>query len=258
MIGFLIKKSFFDGWDNLLTLVLLNLGYLIAFGLMLLASMVSETSVWLWLCLVVLSLLYISIYNLGVNAHTYAYSRYKREGFKYFFTAIKEHFTHALLYFAFVVALAVCIAYVIPFYFQMANMLGYFLGMILFWAIFAFLLAMQYYFPLCFYFEADSPLTTLRKSFGLVADNLGTTFFLLIKTIFDLVITILTATLIPGFGGISLARMDTVKLLMLKYEFYSKNPGSTKKDLNWDDLLYEERELVGPRSLKGMIFPWKD
>lgn len=258
MIGFLIKKSFFDGWDNLLTLVLLNLGYLVAFGLVLLASTVSEISLVLWLAIVILALFYISIYNLGVNAQTYAYSRYKREGFKYFFKAIKERFTHALLYFVFVIALAVCIAYVIPFYFKMESLLGYFLGMILFWAIFAFLLAMQYYFPLCFYCEADSPLTTLRKSFGLVADNLGTTFFLLLKTLIDLAITILTATLIPGFGGISLARMDTVKLLMKKYEFYSKNPGSTKKDLNWEDLLYEERELVGPRSLKGMIFPWKD
>ncbi len=258
MIGFLIKKSFFDGWDNLLTLVVLNLGYLVAFGLLLLSSATSEMSIALWLGLIVLAIAYISIYSLGVGAITYGYSRYKREGIKTFFVAIKERFTHALLYFVFIIALVVCIAYVIPFYFNMANMLGYLLGMLLVWALFAFLLAMQYYFPLCFYCEADSPLTTLRKSFGLVADNLGTTFFLVLKSLIDLVITIFTATLIPGFGGISLARMDTVKLLLKKYEFYAKNPGSTKKDLNWEDLLYEERELVGPRSLKGMIFPWKD
>ena len=35
------------------------------------------------------------------------------------------------------------------------------------------------------------------------------------------------------------------------------NPDATKKDINWEDLLYEEKQLVGPRSLKNMIFPWK-
>lgn len=258
MIGFLIKKSFFDGWDNLLTLVVLNLGYLIAFGLLLLASMLSETSVLLWLLFVVLALFFISIYNLGVNAQTFAYSRYKREGFKAFFRAIKEHFTHGLLYFAILIVISLCALYVIPFYFNMSNMIGYLLGMILVWAIVAFLLALQYYFAMCFYCEADSPFVTLRKCFGLVADNIGVTFFLVFKTLLDLVITVFTATIMPGFAGISLARMDAVKLLLKKYEFLDQNPGSTRKDLNWEDLLYEERELVGPRSLKGMLFPWKD
>lgn len=258
MIGFLIKKSFFDGWDNLLTLVLLNLGYLIALGIVLLASTVAETSVWLGYGLIVLAIFYVSVYSLGVGALTFGYSRYKREGIKTFFKAIKEHFTHALLHFALLVVMVLCVLFVIPFYFQMANMVGYFLGMLLFWALFAFILALQYYFPLCYYCEADRPIVTMRKCFGIVSDNLGVTFFLLFRTLIDLALTIFTATLVPGFGGISLARMDTIKLLLKKYDFFEANPGATKKDLNWEDLLYEEKELVGPRTLKGMIFPWKD
>ena len=78
------------------------------------------------------------------------------------------------------------------------------------------------------------------------------------RTLLDLVLSLLTATMIPGVAGISLSRMDTTKLLMLKYDFLEANPDSTKKDINWEDLLYEERQLVGPRTLKGMIFPWKD
>ncbi len=258
MIGFLIKKSFFDGWDNLLTLVLLNLGYLGAFGLILLASAVSETSVLLGYALIVLAIFYVSVYGLGVGSLTFGYSRYKREGIKTFFKGIKEHFTHALLHFAILLTMTICIFFVMPFYFQMNNMLGYFLGMLLFWALFSFVLALQYYLPLCYYLEADKPFVTMRKSFGLVADNLGVTFFLLFKTIIDFILTVLTATMIPGLGGISLARMDTIKLLLKKYDFYEQNPDATKKDLNWEDLLYEERELIGPRTLKGMIFPWKD
>ena len=105
--------------------------------------------------------------------------------------------------------------------------------------------------------EADNPFKTLKKCFLLVADNMGVTLFLLVRTVIDMVLTILTATLMPGLAGISLSRMDTVKLLMKKYDFLEANPDSTRKDINWEDLLYEEKQLVGPRSLKNMIFPWK-
>jgi len=34
MFGFLIKKTFFDMWDNLIRIVILNLGFILAFGIM--------------------------------------------------------------------------------------------------------------------------------------------------------------------------------------------------------------------------------
>ena len=55
----------------------------------------------------------------------------------------------------------------------------------------------------------------------------------------------------------SASRMATMKLLMKKYDFLEENPDATKKDINWEDLLYEDKQLVGPRSIKNMIFPWK-
>ena len=33
MIGFYIKKAFFDAWDHLFSLILLNLGFVLALGL---------------------------------------------------------------------------------------------------------------------------------------------------------------------------------------------------------------------------------
>jgi len=258
MIGFLIKKGFFDIWDNLLSLVLMNLGYIGFFGLIALSAVVGENSALGGYALLAVAVLYNSLYSLGVSGVTFEMSRYKRLGFRAFKGAFKDYFTHSLFHFAVSIAILLCFVFVIPFYFSMDNMVGMCLGMLLVWVCVAFILSMQYYYPLCFHYKADSPLTTLKKCFGIFGDNLGTSVFLILRTIFDMVLTVVTASLIPGISGIGLSRMDTTRLIMKKYEFLANNPNSTKKDINWDDLLYEEKELVGPRSLRGMIFPWKE
>ena len=259
MIGFLIKKGFFDIWDNLLIVGLMNIGYLIPLGLFYLTVGViaAEASTALIVALLLLSLLVFSFYSLVVNAMAFGFSRYKKSGFAAIKEAFRYHWGHALLYFCICVAIGITLFFDIWFYFAMGTYFGIIMGMILLWVVVAFVLALQYFFPLCFHMEADKPFKTLKKSFLLVADNFGVTMFLALRTVIDLALTILTATLLPGLCGICLSRMDTVKLLMKKYDFLEENPDATRKDINWEDLLYEERQLVGPRSLKSMIFPWK-
>ncbi len=258
MIGFLIKKGFFDVWDNLLMLVLMNLGYIAPLLLVLLAGSLAESLTVLSIVVQVLAVLVFSLYSLGVSAVTFGYSRYQKGGFKAFKEAFKYHIGHAFVHFLICLAIAFVIMFVIPFYFAIGNLFGIVMGMLMFWLIVSFVLAMQFFFPLCFHMEADGPFKTLKKCFIVVADNLGVTMLLLLRNIVDFALTVLTATLLPGLCGINLIRMDTVRILMKKYDYLEENPGSTRKDINWEDLLYEERQLVGPRSLKGMIFPWKN
>ena len=103
----------------------------------------------------------------------------------------------------------------------------------------------------------DGPVKTLKKCFIVSFDNPGKSLFLVLHIIFDTVISVLTVGLLPGISGIMLSGAGMTKLLMKKYDWLEENPGKTKKDINWDELLEEERENVGVRTLKGMIFPWK-
>ncbi len=258
MIGFLIKKGFFDIWDNLLMIVLMNLGFIAPLGLILLAGMAGETSALASVLLQVLAVLVFSLYGLGVSGVTYGYSKYQRNGFTAFKEAYRYHIGHGFFHFLICMVIAFLIMFVIPFYFAINNLFGIFMGMLMFWLVILLVLTIQFYYPLCFHMEADGALKTFKKCFIVVADNLGTTLFLFLRSIIDFVLTVLTATLVPGLTGISLSRMDTLRLIMKKYDFLEANPGSTKRDVNWEDLLYEEKQLVGPRSLKGMIFPWKN
>ena len=258
MIGFLIKKVFFDIWDNLLMLVLLSLGFVAPLGLVFLSGFIGEANPAISVILLILAVLAFSMYSLGVNGVVLGYSNYKKGGFRAFKEAFRFHIGHAFLHFGICLAIAFMIMYGIPFYFSMGNYFGLIVGFLVFWILVSVVLAMQYFFPLCFHMEADGAFKTLKKCLLIVSDNFGTTLFLALRSIIDLALTILTASLIPGLAGIALSRMDTIRLLMKKYDFLEANPDCTKKDLNWEDLLYEERKLVGPRSLKGMIFPWKD
>lgn len=259
MIGFLFKKGFFDLWDNLLLVGLMNIGYLLPLGLVYLAVAVaaSETSAILSIVILVLAMLLFSVYSLGVNAITFGFSHYKKRGWTSVKEALRFHWGHALMHFGICVLIGFTCIFIIPFYLAIGNYFGFILGFMLIWVIVAIVIAIQYFFPLCFHMEADKPLKTFKKCFLIVADNFGVTLFLLLRTILDLVLTVLTATLLPGLSGITLSRMDTLKLLMKKYDFLEANPEATKKDINWEDLLYEEKQLVGPRSFKNMIFPWK-
>ncbi len=45
---------------------------------------------------------------------------------------------------------------------------------------------------------------------------------------------------------------------MFKYDYIEAHPDTDRKHLPWEELLFEEREKVGTRTLKGMIFPWKE
>jgi len=81
---------------------------------------------------------------------------------------------------------------------------------------------------------------------------------LLLWRIFTFVISALTMLLAPGPAGTALASAVAVRLRMKKYRYLKENPEAERRHIPWDELLQEEKELVGKRTLKGMIFPWKD
>jgi hypothetical protein len=107
-------------------------------------------------------------------------------------------------------------------------------------------------------FTGDKPLKTFKKCFIMAIGNLGVSIFLAVFNIIQIALTLVTAGLLFNFTGITLANQIAFKLLLLKLDWLEENPEEDIKHVNWDDILYEERENVGHRSIKNMIFPWKD
>lgn len=257
MTGFFIKKAFFDGWDNLIGMVMLNLGHLTIFLLMLFSLSLSEYS-FLLMVLVLIALLFVNaVYSGACSNAVFGYSNYRRNTWNDFRDGFSRYFRHSLLYFVVTLILASIISFVIPFYFSMNNILGTLVTIVLGWIVIFAALALPYYFALSSSLPGDRPMKTLKKCFIVLADNMGFSFFYLIYNAICLVLTFFTLGLVPGIAGMNLASHDAVKLMMLKYDYLEENPDVDRKHLPWEDILYDEKEKVGPRSLKSMIFPWK-
>ena len=258
MIGFFIKKAFFDGWDNLIGMVLFNLGYIVAiFALFWAVLSAGQASPLFGYLGIALSLIVVAVLMGGSAAVVHNYSDYKRESWAAFRKGIKRNIRHSLLYAVVMILMVLNILFIIPFYSAYGNIFGYFISVIMIWVEIILLLAVPYYFPLMNLLPADRPLKTLKKCFLILGGNMGFSLFFALYRLFCLAVSAFTLGLVPGVCGMQLASQDAMKLLMMKYDYLEENPDADVRHLPWEDILYDEKEKVGPRSLKSMIFPWK-
>jgi hypothetical protein len=143
---------------------------------------------------------------------------------------------------------------------------------VLIWSGLAWFLGLQYFLSLRFRL-GGSWRKNLRKCFILLFDNPWFSLFLQAWSLGTMAISLFLALLAPGFAGLALAQNDALKLRLVKYDWLeaqaspeavgeAAKPGRglfrMGKAVPWKALLAEESELVGKRTIRGMIFPWKD
>ncbi|MDR2941437.1 MAG: hypothetical protein LBV17_02465 [Treponema sp.] len=260
MIGFLIRKTFYDLWDNLFRIVLINIGFLIVTAIpvflpKLASKFVSSTALEIGLSAV--GVIICSIYLSTAAYSLKSISDYGIFGFGDFFKGFKAAWPSGLVMGVFAVVLFFVVYVVIPFYMSFESPVGLLLGMIVFWAVIFALLSFQ------FYFTVYSRLTTnLKKAFKkcmlISLDNSGMALFVLIHNFVALILSALLAFIFPGPAGALLYLDEALRLRLLKYDYLEANPGADRKKIPWDTILIEEREKTGTRTIKNLIFPWKD
>ena len=305
MFPFLIKKAFFDMWDNLFRIFALNLGYvLIISGTGFLLSAVPPGQLAYFAVLVIGSAV-LSVFTMGTAAITSAIADYKSPEWVSFVHAIRARWLPAVLLVAINAAIFLFLLLIaVPVYTQ--STIGLVALGLLGWAAVFWLLASQLFFPLVTRM-ADPFGKALRKCFTLLFDN--TSFMLglfialnvsapyligLFLLLFLAIPTRLLAfgsplLLLPGPASAVLLLTVAFKLRMYKYDYLEEQqqsdaaqPDAAQADaaqadtgqpdveqaggrrrrvrvrVPWDALLAEDREQVGVRTLRGMIFPWKE
>jgi hypothetical protein len=340
MFGFLVKKAFFDMWDNMFRIILLNLAFLLALALIALPSLVSgipanaaqaaadasaatgtggsaapaaapvatveapvseeqaqkDFSTFLDQCvakpfttplarifltmgpvrgvqligmligrqpLIVLPLLILLVGLAAFVVLCGAASRmtsdiadYKQPGFADLVGFVKETWANSLLGSGLLAVYLLVMSVAFPFY-AGRGVVGWLAMGLLFWVTVAALLAAQYFFPIQGRLDRKFR-KIVRKSFLLLFDNTFFTIGLLLVALVVLVGSAFTAFLLPGAATIFLWWNVALKLRIYKYDWLEQNPGANRRKVPWDALLIDDRERVGKRTLKGMIFPWKE
>lgn len=260
MIGFLLRKTFYDLWDNLFKVVVLNLGFFACTAFLFIPAFLPDIfgSNALITVFFIAGIFVCSIYLAAASCALKPVSDYGSFTFGDFLRAFKSAWPAGIVMGLFIILLFLMITVVFPFYFQMENpLLGIALAAIIFWVTFFAVLSFQFYFTVV---NRLGPglLKSARKCFLISLDNTGMSIFLFFNNIIAFALSVFFAFLFPGPAGILLYLDEAVRLRLLKYDYLEANPDADRKKIPWDALLIEERERTGVRTLRNFIFPWKD
>jgi uncharacterized membrane protein YesL len=258
MILFTIKKWFFDFWDNLLTIALLNLGFLGLLAVPLLApASIMEQNPIIGLLVISFGLLAVFVYSGVAHILLNKIANYDKPEFRDIVPALKESWKSSLVFGLMNLFVVITLFFVVPFYWSMDSVLALAALVFLFWILLLWMLSSQYFFPIRTQLEKKFP-KILKKSFIIFFDNGTFSFFIGIGVLVILALSSLTAFLAPGPMGAMLLVQVGLKLRLYKYDYLEENPEADRRKIPWSALIFDDKDRVGKRTIKGMIFPWKE
>ena len=93
-------------------------------------------------------------------------------------------------------------------------------------------------------------------------DNTGFSIFMALYTIILGALSILPIGFFPSIAGIGIAKANAFRLRMYKYDYLEEHPElktpRERRNIPWEELIFEDRETLGPRKLRSFLFPWKE
>ena len=274
MLGFFFKKNFYDGWDNVLFIfvpnLILDLFFLIGGGLFYLGTKVNGTAgIIIWGCTVLLVITAGSILSLAWAESAAKIADYESAEIKPFFTSLKTCIKDGILYGIVLFAVLIISAAGIIFYFRPVSgatlpFIGLMAGSVFFWIMLTIISALFWY-PSLRAIMHNPFKKSIKKCFIILFDNIGSCVVLGIYNFFLLIISIIMVGLAPGLGGRGLSRVNFLRILLKKYDYLEiaekeaagKKPVFRNK-IPWQELLKEDIEITGSRSIKSFFMPWKE
>lgn len=267
MILFFIKKNFFDGWDNAFWIILANIiamavgvaCYFGASGILEVAFLPQWLAIGISGSLLILGIFGVVSLVMSINECCAKIANFSTVSVKDIFANYKAGIKDSILLALLLGAVCLVAVVGIPFYFSMESPVGLLFSALMFWAVLIVVLALQWFLPLRSQMHGNFK-KTLKKCFIILFDNTGFSIFMFI---YNLILAVLSCFvfLFPGFAGISLALNNALRLRLYKYDWLEQHPDISVKDarkqIPWGELIAEDAEIVGQRSLKSLIFPWK-
>jgi len=258
MIGFLIRKTIYDIWDNMFRIILVNLGFIVSLTVPIILP--GFTPFPLNIITAVIGVLWCCVYLSAAALTVKAVSDYGVFGFADFIANLKEGWKAGMILGLAVFFLFIVVRIVIPFYLDMNSLVGLLLGAVIFWTLVPALVSFQFFLAIRARL-ATKPLKILKKCFIIFFDNPWFSIFSLLYTLVTLVLSLIFALLLPGPAGLLLFLDEGLRLRLLKYDWLETLPAAdtpTRRKIPWDALLIEERDKTGSRTFRNFIFPWKD
>lgn len=256
MILFMIKKTFFDLLDHLFFVFLSNVGFIVLLALFLFLSNLLKPFPLLSLLAAAIGILVLIIYTGGIFRYVQEFSDYKTPDIQDFFICFGKMLKPSLVFFLIVSGYTILSTISMSYYLRLKGM-GLIPAGILFWVSIIFVLSIQYFFVV-YSRLGEKIMKTIKKCLILFLDNISFSIILFLGSVFIMVFSVLLGFLLPGITGVALWLNVGLKLRLYKYDYLEANPEANRKKIPWKELLTEDIECVGKRTLKDFIFPWKN
>ncbi|MBU0934369.1 MAG: hypothetical protein KKI09_11380 [Spirochaetes bacterium] len=256
MIGFVVKHSFSGLWDNLGRLAIINFGFIISVGLPLLASLVLGSIPVLSLFIALAGFFWAGLYLAAASAAVCAYAESQPFRFVDFLGELRVSLIVGVQVAAVGLLVALIVFIVIPFYAGMNSVFGIMIAVLTSWMLLFLILALQFFLPLRAQ-VGGSLKDIVKKCFLFLVDNTGYCLAVLFLSLIFFLLSLVLVFIMPGPAGILYMLNESLRLRLLKYDYLEAHPGADRRKLPWKEILADEREKAGTRTLRSLIFPWK-
>lgn len=261
MFGFFIKKSFFDGWDNIFNLVVANVISLIS-GLILVGfiMMFFQFPFIAGILFLILAAI-LGVFSVAYGEVASQIADFKGVHVGDFFKAIPRSVKVGAVFGLLCAGIGIISFVAMKFYItQIQSIFGFLLAAFLFWLDIVIFLSLQWFVAIRSLLKNDFK-KCLKKCFLIFFDNTGFSILMAIYTFILIVLSVFLMGFVPSLSGIVLAQVNALRLRLYKYDYLEAHPELTstgRKSIPWEELIYDDRETLGPHKLKQTFFPWKD
>lgn len=280
MYRFIFKKNFCDGWDNLLSLVLFNALFVFTMlgGISLLFATLKGFAIIetvngeqvttipllgkaLFFLIAFLMIFIVNITKLSYGEMAHSIVDFSNAKILDFFKNIPGVLKDSLLLSIFTVVVGGVSLYAIQFYLAQESFFCLIIAAIIFWIDLFLILALQWFVPIRSEFHNNFK-KILKKCLFMLFDNTGCTLIMAIYNLFLIAISIVFIGFVPSLTGLVISNSNFFRIRLKKYDYLEEHPElQTKKErrqIPWEELIFEDREALGPRKLKSFLFPWKE
>ncbi|MFP4373416.1 MAG: hypothetical protein ACLFPO_03725 [Spirochaetaceae bacterium] len=258
MALFWIKKAFFDFWDHFLAVILLNLGFIaVAAIAFVLAPEIQPAAPVLGVIILLAGVALLFVYGAAVAMSARDITDYHSLQWSSMLEYLRELWPAGLVYAAMMIGSLFLLTIAIPTYAAMNNLFGTAALALLFWAAVIWYAGLQFFLPVRTRLDRNFK-KIIKKSFLVLFDNPLYALGSAVGFVLIVGVSVFTAFLLPGPAGAVIWLQAGFKLRLLKYDYLEEHPDADRRRIPWDRLLVDDRERVGKRTFKGMIFPWKE
>lgn len=274
MLKLFFRKNLYEGWDYLTHFLIPNLIMDVIVFLLIFLAYIGRSSLATWIAATFVGIVFICIINLAFGECAAKLTSYKTAEIKDFFKSFNTNLIFdgiflGIIYFILLIAFFASFI----FYFKVQptssgiyiganSIFGLAAGFTCCWITFVIFVALQWFVAVRSTLH-DNFRKTVRKCFILFFDNLGVSFVLFFYNIFLCTLSIILFGLLPGSCATVYARTDAFYLLLKKYDYLDelqKNNASLpakRIKIPWNELLKEDEEYTGHRTIKQFLMPWK-